>query len=88
MNQNQLAHANAVIQKRLAERKNGLEEACTALPGDMRLPVFAHCVDIILSDGNLAPVEADYLNRITAMLDLAADDAKRVMEVLLIKNRF
>jgi uncharacterized tellurite resistance protein B-like protein len=54
----------------------------------MRLPVFAHCVDIILSDGNLAPVEADFLNRITAMLDLQADDAKRVMEVLLIKNRF
>jgi len=88
MNQSQLAQANAVIQKRLAERKNGLEEACTALPGDMRLPVFAHCVDIILSDGNLAPVEADYLNRITSMLDLPADDAKRVMEVLLIKNRF
>src|SRR5690242_12954933 len=27
LNQNQLAAANAVIQKRLAERKNGLEEA-------------------------------------------------------------
>jgi uncharacterized tellurite resistance protein B-like protein len=88
LNQNQLAAANAVIQKRLAERKNGLDEACSALPSDMRLPVFAHCVDIILSDGNLAPVEADYLNRITSLLELQADDAKRVMEVLLIKNRF
>jgi len=80
--------ANAIIQKRLAERKNGLEEACTALPSDMRLPVFSHCVDIILSDGNLAPIEADFLNRITAMLGLEAADAKQVMEVLLIKNRF
>lgn len=88
LTQNQLAAANAVIQKRLAERKNGLEEACTALPSDMRLPVFSHCVDIILSDGALAPVEADFLNRITGMLDIEADDAKRVMEVLLIKNRF
>jgi uncharacterized tellurite resistance protein B-like protein len=88
LNQSQLAQANAVIQKRLAERKNGLEEACTSLPSDMRLPAFAHCVDIILSDGNLAPVEADYLNRITAMLELQPDEAKRVMEVLLIKNRF
>jgi len=88
MNQSQLAQANAVIQKRLAERKNGLDEACTALPTDMRLPVFAHCVDIILSDGNLVPLEAEYLNRITTMLDLPPDDAKRVMEVLLIKNRF
>ena len=34
LNQSQLAAANAIIQKRLAERKNGLEEACTALPSD------------------------------------------------------
>jgi len=88
LNQAQLAQANAVIQKRLAERKNGLEEACAALPMDMRLPVFAHCVDIILSDGSLVPVEADFLNRVTTMLELSADDAKRVMEVLLVKNRF
>lgn len=88
MDQAQLAQANAVIQKRLAERKNGLEEACTALPADMRLPVFAHCVDIILSDGALVPAEADYLNRISSLLDLKPDDAKRVMEVLLTKNRF
>jgi uncharacterized tellurite resistance protein B-like protein len=88
LKQNQLAQANAIIQKRLAERKNGLEEACKALPSDMRLCVFAHCVDIILSDGNLAAVEADFLNRITTMLDLPPDDAKRVMEILLIKNRF
>jgi uncharacterized tellurite resistance protein B-like protein len=88
LGQNQLAQANAVIQKRLEERKNGLEEACKALPSDMRLCVFAHCVDIILSDGNLATVEADYLNRITTMMDLPPEDAKRVMEILLIKNRF
>lgn len=88
LNQNQLAKANAVIQKRLAERKNGLDEACSTLPTDMRLPIFAHCVDIILSDGNLVPVEADFLNRITGLLDLKPEDAKRVMEVLLIKNRY
>ena len=88
LNQNQLAQANAVSQKRLAERKNGLEEACATLHQEMRLPAFAHCVDIILSDGNLAPVEADFLNRITTMMELPPEDAKRVMEVLLIKNRF
>ncbi|HVY88453.1 MAG TPA: tellurite resistance TerB family protein [Hyphomonadaceae bacterium] len=88
MNQTQLAQANTVIQKRLAERKDGLEEACLALPSEMRLSAFAHCVDIILSDGNLAPAEADYLNRITGFLALTPEDAKRIMEVLLIKNRF
>src|SRR5690349_5174310 len=36
------ANANATSHKRLAERKNGLEKACTTLPSDMRPPVFAH----------------------------------------------
>jgi uncharacterized tellurite resistance protein B-like protein len=88
MNQNQLAQANAVIQKRLAERKNGLDEACAALPADMRLSVFGHCVDLILADGNLVQLEADFLNRITGLLELKPDEARQIMEVLLIKNRF
>jgi uncharacterized tellurite resistance protein B-like protein len=88
LDQAALATANATISKRMAERKDGLAEACSALPADMRLPVFAHCVDIILSDGSLVAVEADFLNRITGLLELNPEEAKRVMEVLLIKNRF
>lgn len=88
VNEQQLAQANTVINDRLKNRPNGLQEACESLPMDMRLPVFAHCVDIILADGSLLPVEADFLNRVTAYLGLDAADSKRVMEVLLVKNRF
>jgi uncharacterized tellurite resistance protein B-like protein len=83
-----LAAANAVVEKRLQGRPNGLQEACESLPLDMRLPVFAHCVDIILADGALLPVEAEFLNKITAFLGIDPADAKRVLEVLLVKNRF
>jgi uncharacterized tellurite resistance protein B-like protein len=86
--QNQLAAANAAVNQRLKNRPNGVQEACESLPMDMRLPVFAHCVDIILADGALLPVEADFLNKITTFLNLDPADAKRVMEVLLVKNRF
>jgi uncharacterized tellurite resistance protein B-like protein len=65
-----------------------LQEACESLPLDMRLPVFAHCVDIILADGALLPVEADFLNKIMAFLGIETADGKRVMEVMLVKNRF
>jgi uncharacterized tellurite resistance protein B-like protein len=88
VNANQLAAANASVTQRLKARPNGLQEACESLPMDMRLPVFAHCVDIILSDGALLPIEADFLNRIIAYLGIEATDGKRVMEVLLVKNRF
>jgi len=88
VNANQLAAANASVNQRLKDRPNGLQEACLSLPADMRLPVFAHCVDIILADGSLLPVEADFLNKIMTFMGLDAVDGKRVMEVLLVKNRF
>ena len=84
----QLANANASVNQKLKNRPNGIQEACESLPMDMRLPVFAHCVDIILADGALLPVEAEFLNKISSFLGLEAADAKRVMEVLLVKNRF
>ncbi|MBI1361026.1 MAG: hypothetical protein GC155_12175 [Alphaproteobacteria bacterium] len=88
VSEQQLAQANSVVVERLNSRPNGLQEACDSLPMDMRLPVFAHCVDIILADGVLLPVEAEFLNKITAYLGLDPSDSKRVMEVLLVKNRF
>jgi uncharacterized tellurite resistance protein B-like protein len=88
MNPQQLAQANQVVSHRIQTRPNGLEEACQSLPTDMRLTVFAHCVDIILADGELHQVEADYLNKITTFLGLDRADAERVQQVLLIKNRF
>lgn len=88
VNANQLAGANAAVNQRLKARPNGLQEACESLPMDMRLPVFAHCVDIILADGALLPIEAEFLNKIMAFLGIEAADGKRVMEVMLVKNRF
>lgn len=88
LSRSDLTLANQVVNDRVATRPNALESACKALPADMRLPVFAHCVDIVLADGSLLAIEADFLNRILPYLDVPPDEAKRVMEVLLIKNRY
>lgn len=88
MTQDQLAQTNNVVNQRLTERPDGLQEACESLPHDMRLTVFAHCVDLVLSDGELHSAEADYLNKITAFLGLERSEAERIQQVLLIKNRF
>jgi uncharacterized tellurite resistance protein B-like protein len=82
-----LAAANAEVAKRLKERPRGLQEACEALPSDLRLPIFAHCVEIVLADGELLQLEIEFLNRITGYLDISSDDAQFVMKSLLIKNR-
>ncbi|MET0545634.1 MAG: tellurite resistance TerB family protein [Caulobacterales bacterium] len=85
---NALAQVNAEVAQRLKERPKGLQEACESLPADLRLPVFAHCVDIILSDGELLQPEAEFLTKVTGYLGIPIAEAQRVMEVLLIKNRF
>ena len=54
----------------------------------MRLSVFAHCVDIVLADGELRQAEADFLNRITSMMHLDAERAKQVLTVVMLKNRY
>jgi uncharacterized tellurite resistance protein B-like protein len=85
---NLLATTNASVNKRLATRPNALREACDTLPTDMRLPVFAHCVDIVLADGALLPVEADFLNRIMGFLAIDEADGMRIMQVMLAKNLY
>ncbi len=85
---NELSNANRVVEERLKTRANGLQEACETLPADMCLPVFAHCVDIILADGELLKNEADFLQSLIPMLDIEQDNARRVMEVLLLKNQY
>lgn len=83
-----LAAANDAVNERMHNRPNALEEACDTLPADMCLPVFAHCVDIILSDGELLQPEAQWLEALIPKLDLNPDEARRVMEVLLLKGQY
>ena len=84
-----LSHAEASVKKRAAERRDTwLREACETLPAEMCLPVFAHCVDIILSDGELLAAEAKFLDDLRPLLDIPEDHAKRIMEVLLLKAQY
>lgn len=84
----QMAAVNQTVNERMRERKEGLREACTALPHDMRLSVFAHCVDIVLADRQLRETEEDFLNRITEMMQLDTEMAMAIRRVMLIKNRY
>jgi uncharacterized tellurite resistance protein B-like protein len=82
-----LAKADQTVNERL-RAPGALEAACQTLPADMCLPVFAHCVDIMLSDGQLLKPEADFLSNLAKMLDIDGDSARRVMEVLLLKAQY
>lgn len=83
-----LAQLNRTIGDRIKHRPQAMQEASEALAVDMRPSLLAHCADILLADGGLAPAEAEFLNRLTSCLGIAEDQAVRIVEALLIKNRY
>jgi uncharacterized tellurite resistance protein B-like protein len=85
---NELAEVNRTVVRRRADRPGWLAEAAGALPRDMRLSVFAHCLDITLADGVLVTAEADYLEELVTHLELRRDDAEAIIRVLSMKNRY
>ncbi len=84
----QLAAINTRISRELKGTNADIRELCEAVPPDMRLTVLAQCAGIILADGDLTASEASFLNRITEYFGLRTEDAKRVMEVMLVKHKY
>lgn len=84
-----LSAAEAKVKQRAKERpETWLKEAAETLPNEMVLSVFAHCVDIILSDGELLPQEGRFLDELRPLLDIPPEHANRIMEVLLLKAQY
>lgn len=80
------------LQWLVVDRLNGgldqaLEAACAVLPDDIKLPAFAHALDIALMDGALNAAEAAYLDRLSVLLDLDPALSRPVANAILIKNR-
>jgi uncharacterized tellurite resistance protein B-like protein len=88
LDQNELAQVNRIVLKRRADRPDWLEEACEALPKDMHLAVFAHCLDITLADGVLVSAEAEFLEKLIGLLNISEEEAKLITKVISLKNRF
>jgi uncharacterized tellurite resistance protein B-like protein len=84
----QLGAVNTKVSARLRDSDTALQEACMALPEDMRLPAFAHALDLILADGELNEEEADFLNAIILHLKLNREDVERVADVIVMKNQY
>lgn len=84
----QLAQINGKIVARLRDEPNALRDACSALQEDMRLPIFAHALDLILADGELNTDEADFLNTLILNLKLNREDVSKIADVIVLKNSY
>jgi tellurite resistance protein len=64
-----------------------VELAAKTIPEHLRPSSFAIVTDLLLADGHLDAKERKFLRRLAAHLGIDTDQAARVIDVMLVKNR-
>ncbi|MFH1796095.1 MAG: tellurite resistance TerB family protein [Pseudomonadota bacterium] len=71
-------------------RKRGWEaladKASSHLPSNLRPTVFALAVDLVLADGRVEVAEEKMIDSLRRKLGVEEEDARRIVEVLALKN--
>lgn len=85
---NELARLNMKVMEKRQNQPNYLTNACEALPSDIHKTLFAHAIDIVMADGELHPAEEAFLEGLMDRMRIDPSDVKKIMDVMLDKNRF
>lgn len=64
-----------------------LEKAARVVPRELAETVFANACNIILADGVVEDDEKEFLNNVMRRLEIPPDRAKKIVRVMVIKNR-
>ncbi len=81
-------HEQAALAEINRSKEDAFEKACQTLSNDMVLSVFAHCVDLMLSDGEFHEAERNFIDKLYPKLDITPEYARRILEVLLLKSSY
>ena len=72
-------------------KKQGLDAlvnmAKDSIPADLKTTAFAIAADLALADGEIAKEEKDILTKIHVALGVPEDEAIKIIEVMLVKNK-
>jgi hypothetical protein len=64
-----------------------VEKCVPAIPERLKLTAFCNAVDIVLSDGEVEDDEEELIEKLKNALDVEEDDCKKIIKVMMIKNR-
>ena len=64
-----------------------VEKCVPALPQRLRATAFCNAVDIVLADGSVEDDEKELIEKLQTALEVGDDEAKTIIEVMIIKNR-
>lgn len=79
----------AAMKRRVEEEDAAalMSASAAAIPARLRPSAFALVADLLLADAKIEPRERRFLQRLAADLRLQPEEAARVIDVMLIKNR-
>lgn len=64
-----------------------IERAIDGIPARLAPPAFAVLADLLFADGRLDPAEWQFLGRVGRDLNIPASTRRRIVDVILAKNR-
>ena len=64
-----------------------MKASADVIPPDLRDTTFALAVDLVLADGRLGNRESTFIDQLQTALQIEAKLARKILDVLLIKNR-
>jgi tellurite resistance protein len=72
-------------------KREGVEEVlrkcARALPEELHQTAFANACDLVLADGVVEDEEKEFINKLWKVLGISGDDAKTIVQVMVIKNK-
>ena len=83
---------NKIFEKLIKVARNDgvdklIEMSSTTIRPELKQTAFALAADLLMADGNVAPEEKKFLEKIQKNLDVHDDVAVKIVEVIAIKNR-
>jgi tellurite resistance protein len=64
-----------------------VEKCAPCVPSELAETVFANACNIVLADGVVEDEEKEFLSTIMGQLDIAPDRAKKIIQIMVIKNK-
>lgn len=64
-----------------------VDKCAPVLPERLRAPAFCNAVDIVLADGEVEDEEKELIEKLQSALEIDDDEAKMIIQVMIMKNR-
>lgn len=64
-----------------------LDRCVRVLPEELHKTVFANACDMVLADGVVEDEEKEFINSLWKQLGISGDDAKTIVQVMVVKNK-